>query len=731
MKHSTALVAFLLIQVPVSLSAQTPDTLELRAGMEISRSAVIRPGRYSLAGDSTGVIRIHGRGIDIDFSGAELIGSVSGDRPDEFAGVGIRITGGEEITIRNLTVRGYKVGLIAEDVDELQIENSDFSYNYRQHLKSTLENEHLDDWMSYHQNEKDEWLRYGAGIYLSRVRSPVIHDVTITGGQNGIMLTCVEDGSIYNNSITFNSGIGIGLYRSSRNRIQNNALDFNVRGYSHGVYNRGQDSAAILVYEQSNGNVFAYNSATHSGDGFFLWAGQSTMDTGEGGSNDNWIYGNDFSYAPTNGIEVTFSRNRIERNRIAGCWHGIWGGYSFDTRIAGNDFIDNEEHIAIEHGQQIEITENLFMGGKKGVRAWERERQSEDWGYSQNRDVRSRDYRIEKNRFVNVATPLDITKTLGVQKVGNTVESRDAEIESRWSGKDARRQSDGPPRRRDGPPRRSDGPPRRSDGPPRIISARRVLASPEARLDRSYILVDDRGPYDFRSPLIWPRSPRQAREQRFEILGPEGIWTLDDSFGVDSVSARRGRTGDFITVWVSMKNVIDLTLNLTYIGAETTDRFGRVTPAGESVPFSYHYFFVPIQWEVGWFAYDDANDPRTHPAEFDRLLDGAPAASETTQDLAYQFYRSPAEGLPPDRFATRAVGSLVVPEGDYILQITSDDGVRVFLDGVKIYEDWTWHPPRQAEIPLYLSGEHRIRIDHFEIDGYAALIARLLPADAR
>jgi hypothetical protein len=70
------------------------------------------------------------------------------------------------------------------------------------------------------------------------------------------------------------------------------------------------------VYEQSNHNLFYKNSVTHGGDGFFLWAGQSTMDTGEGGCNDNLVLANDFSYAPTNGVEVTFSRNKILKNRI-------------------------------------------------------------------------------------------------------------------------------------------------------------------------------------------------------------------------------------------------------------------------------------------------------------------------------------------------------------------------------------------------------------------------------
>ena len=39
----------------------------------------------------------------------------------------------------------------------------------------------------------------------------------------------------------------------------------------------------LLMYEQSSNNIVAYNSVTHSGDGLFLWSGQSTMDSGQGG----------------------------------------------------------------------------------------------------------------------------------------------------------------------------------------------------------------------------------------------------------------------------------------------------------------------------------------------------------------------------------------------------------------------------------------------------------------
>jgi hypothetical protein len=56
---------------------------------------------------------------------------------------------------------------------------------------------------------------------------------------------------------------------------------------------------------------------------------------GQGVCNDTMLVKNDFSFAPTNGIEVTFSRNVIRENRIYECDDGIWGGYSYNTSIAG------------------------------------------------------------------------------------------------------------------------------------------------------------------------------------------------------------------------------------------------------------------------------------------------------------------------------------------------------------------------------------------------------------
>jgi hypothetical protein len=320
--------------------ASSGQPVDLTAGLVVTGDTRVRPAVFRIAASddlSIPAITIRGDGITVDFAGAVLRGSSEDTLPNARQGLGILVEG-RNITLRNLKVHGYKVGLIARNSPGIKVLDSDFSYNWKQHLKSTLEREDLSDWMSYHQNEKDEWLRYGAGLYLRESDGFEVRNVKVHGGQNGLMISHSNRGLAWNSDLSFNSSLGIGMFRASDNRIMHNRVDWNVRGYSHGVYNRGQDSAGILIYEQSHRNTFAYNSVTHGGDGFFLWAGQTTMDTGRGGTNDNLLYGNDWSHAPTNGIEATFSRNSFVNNLLLECWHGIWGGYSYDSRVIGNVF---------------------------------------------------------------------------------------------------------------------------------------------------------------------------------------------------------------------------------------------------------------------------------------------------------------------------------------------------------------------------------------------------------
>ncbi len=171
----------------------------------------------------------------------------------------------------------------------------------------------------------------GAGIYLASCDRAEIDHNTILQGQNGLMVTASKGLKIWNNTFQFLSSIGVGLYRVSESTIMHNRIDWCVRGYSHGFYNRGQDSAGLLMYEQSSNNIVAYNSVTHGGDGLFLWAGQSTMDTGKGGSNDNLFVHERFQSRADQRDRGDVQSQQFVDNRVEDNWHGVWGGYSYKS----------------------------------------------------------------------------------------------------------------------------------------------------------------------------------------------------------------------------------------------------------------------------------------------------------------------------------------------------------------------------------------------------------------
>lgn len=797
------------------LLALAEEPIDLRAGLVITRSSVVRKAEYRIPsshpdGKPVGAIRIVGDNITVDFQGATLRGTAPTTPPDRRAGTGIEVRG-KNVVIKNARVHGYKNGLIAFDSPGIQILDSDFSYNWKQHLRSTLEREDLSDWMSYHQNDKDEWLlgnpekdipAYGGAIYLSRCNLFEVQGCRVTGGQNGLMVSRSNGGKVWNNDFSFLSSLGLGLYRSSENKVMHNKIDWCVRGYSHGVYNRGQDSAGILIYEQSDNNIFAYNSVTHGGDGFFLWAGQTTMDNGEGGCNDNLLYGNDFSHAPTNGIEATFSRNVMANNLLLECWHGIWGGYSYESEVVGNVFGLNAQAIAWEHGQDNRIRANVFHRDQEGIHLWMNPTQDPNWGYPKHRDTKSRDVMIRDNVFSHIATnAVRIKDTASVTldsnffaQVGKVADLSGTNPDLRWSTNTFKGTAQAAPEvpmtkfasyqvdpkfgplpstmKASGNPVEAfvtpvstylerflvqwypwpDVEPAHPGGvatlagrihaPDPLVGGEDPFLKPGALRGRQYILVDDWGPYDFRSPIAWSRGeepqtvqeagrvPQSARGtvHRLEMLGPKGAWKLVSMKGVQSVSAKSGEVPSVLRFRLPPGKAADVELVFEFVGDRVVSPLGVETPAGKPYRYTYRKFFLPIEWSVKWFAWDDKTDPRTQPDAFAALLAGKPIHSAQVERLDYAWWRELGAGLPADRFATLAEGAFEAPPGDYELQVTTDDGVRVWLDGKLVVADaWKYQGPTPYSSMVKLGGKHRLRVEHFEIDGFSTLQLRIVP----
>ncbi|HEX9564634.1 MAG TPA: NosD domain-containing protein [Gemmatimonadaceae bacterium] len=686
--------------------AQRPSSLpvvRLEAGLVITRSVRILPATYRIAAPASAdsaVVTVRGDGLTVDFSGVRLEGIDPTSDPDLARGVALRIEGGSNVRILNARIRGYHVGILARGTIGLDIVNSDLSHNWKPRLFSVIEHESLADWLSFHNNEGGEWLRFGAAIYLDNVHGGTIRGNTVTQGMNALLMNRVDHVTVRDNDFSFNSGLGIGLYRSSDNVIVRNRADFNVRGYSDGFYRRGQDSSGLLFYEQSSNNIVAFNSATHGGDGMFLWAGNYTMNTGQGGANDNVFYANDFSYAPANGLEATFSRNVFVANILEGNEYGLWGGYSFESPVIANCFAGNRWGIAIEHGQGNTIVGNRFAGDSTAIRLWGDSIQPSDWGYPKNRDTRSRDYHIARNAFEGNRSVLQVTGTTGLTASGNDTLPVSGGACS-------------------GIPT---VPPEYGYLVPDLPGVPQEIPRRANQLrHRSAIIVDEWGPYDYRYPLLWPAGDStRATPLRLGVHGPPGTWRIVGRRGVVTLSATSGRMGDTILVTPRADSTNDWSVTMEYRGGATVSPRGRRTAAGQPVRFTYERWEPAASWDFTTWAWSDSTDPRQGDSAWNRMRAQPPLLRREIRRLDFMWYRPTILELPQARFALEAEGRVSLPPGEYTLRSLSDDGIRIWVDGQLVIDNWTLHGTEVNHAAL-TGGTHEIRVRYFQIEGWAEL----------
>lgn len=636
----------------------------------IRKSTTIQTGTYKVRN-----VRIEGNDLTVDFNGAVIEGGTG--PADEFTGTGLFAENCTNLTVKNLTVRGVKVGMHFKNCPGLTVTGCDVSRNYRMRLKSTPKAEDLADWLSGHENDRNEWLRYGAGIYVESSKNVTVSRCRARNGQNGLCLVRVDDSWVIDNDMSFLSGWGLAMWRSCRNDVSNNKFDWCMRGFSYQVYHRGQDSTGILVYEQCHDNVFAYNSATHGGDGFFLYAGNETLNrTGEGGCNRNLLYRNDFSHAAANGIEATFSdRNLFIENILDECDHGIWGGYSYNTVIVGNTIRNCNHGISIEHGNHNRIDGNVFEKNGTAVNLWWNPNDEfKKTAYGSKKDTASHDYTLIRNTYRENRRDVFLSNTT------------DAQIED-----SCRVESNQPLKER------------KIDLPKYEVKVPKTRGTQDAFLPKHalrgwrYIFVDEWGPYDFTNLRVFPNDAFGSRQVEVYVLGPEGDFEI---VGDADVTPRKGR--------------LPATLRVRGAGKYSF----QVKTAKETV--TARGFLLSATWDVKVYAwkYQGAQKP---PKE----IAGEPIWTAKLDTL--DFRERPHESVPADLYATVATTEIDL-EGDFEISTISDDGVRVRVDGKLVIDNWTWHGPTQDKANVTLAkGKHTIQVEHFEIDGYAQLKFELRP----
>ena len=94
-----------------------------KPALEITKDTVLDPAK------TYGRIVIKASGITIDGHGAWVVGATQGD-PKDYKDVGVSAKGVSKVTLKNLNVKGWQIGLNVEDGSEWLIENCNFSENF-------------------------------------------------------------------------------------------------------------------------------------------------------------------------------------------------------------------------------------------------------------------------------------------------------------------------------------------------------------------------------------------------------------------------------------------------------------------------------------------------------------------------------------------------------------------------------------------------------------------------
>ena len=150
---------------------------------------------------------------------------------------------------------------------------------------------------------------------------------------------------------------------------------------------------------------------------------------------------------------------------------------------------------------------------------------------------------------------------------------------------------------------------------------------------------------------------------------------------------------------------------------------------------------LTIALMVTGLAHAQTPDPPTvqHTAPFWQVaywnndtLSGEPAATDIDETLDHDWGSgSPRSGVNADRFSIRWTRYIDVTAGIYRFAATSDDGIRVYVDGDLIIDQWYDHPPQTFTADVSLTdGHHLVKVEYYENGGGAVVKVSWRPVAA-
>jgi len=202
-----------------------------------------------------------------------------------------------------------------------------------------------------------------------------------------------------------------------------------------------------------------------------------------------------------------------------------------------------------------------------------------------------------------------------------------------------------------------------------------VPTSDLARRDRSAIIVDEWGPYDWQSPKLWPVDSTRAVPLRLAVLGQPGTWRVLSRRGIAALSKTSGRMGDTLAVTPASDSSGNWEVTLDY----------------KAQPFSYGRFEPAINWIV---------------------------ESKSVPRIDVFRYR-------PGHWSLQASGTVSLAPGPYTLRVISNNALRLYVDDKLVIDASTLHESKVDYVAMP-EGQHNLRVEYNQTDGWIELRVEII-----
>ena len=227
------------------------------------------------------------------------------------------------------------------------------------------------------------------------------------------------------------------------------------------------------------------------------------------------------------------------------------------------------------------------------------------------------------------------------------------------------------------------------------------LRSPDTRLNTDHFSVRWTRTVNFRGGLY-----------RFTMTADDGtrVW-VDDELVIDQWQVQPETTYTVEVTLTSGNHPItieyfDDTGNATAQFSFVRLGAASVTPTPTATPSSS----VPTDaWRGEYFGNID--------------LSGTPLLTRVDPYIGFEWgLGSPDSGVPQDYFSVRWMRKATFDKGSYAFCAMADDGVRLYVDGVRLVDEW--HPSNGLSYCVttdLAKGTHEVKVEYYE-DGAQALI---------